>query len=424
MSYIPGDVILYKYRVEKWLNGDLYQVTQMSRNARRMLQVVSLTDEHMTEDIFRRTNDEFQAAVRLSDQISHPNLLKVLDSDASGDRLALLMEDMPGGSLADRLAKVTPGTAAVSPSEAVALGTQIAAGLQALHSRGYIHGDLQPSNIFLDGQGHVKLGGLGKAKMAGYSFDLFPAPVTAPSDYLSPEQKAGSKNLTFASDIYSLGCIMFGLLSGRVYTRQQPVTKVSAMLIKGPEWLSALILHMLSPDPSLRPADGGSVTRLIQAAEGKIEALPSVFPDSQISSGRAASGHDRTGRRGGQAGAGQARSGAGQITATAGKGRPGRPPGNRPDPCSAAELSCQSLAQAECQVPGWPAGCDHIFHCVMHRAGDFGERVGQPSLHKPDHCFSRLRTGEEKALRIMNPQTYQGLQLRLFFYPFCDHIQA
>jgi serine/threonine protein kinase len=248
-----------------------------------MLQVVGLTDEHMTEEVFRRTNDEFQAAVRLSNQISHPNLLKVLDSDASGDLLVLLMEDMPGGSLADRLAKVTPGTATVSPSEAVALGTQIAAGLQALHSRGYIHGDLQPSNIFLDGQGQVKLGGLGKAKLAGYSFDLFPAPVTSPSDYLSPEQKAGSKNLTFASDIYALGCIMFGLLSGRVYTRQQPVTKVSAMLIKGPEWLSALILRMLSPDPNLRPADGGAVTRLIQAAEGKIEALPSVFPDSQVS---------------------------------------------------------------------------------------------------------------------------------------------
>jgi serine/threonine protein kinase len=248
-----------------------------------MLQVVSLTDANMTEELFHRTNDEFQAAVRLSDQISYANLLKVLDSDASGDLLVLLMEDMPGGSLADRLAKVTPGTAAVSPSEAMQLGLQIAEGLQALHGRGYIHGDLQPSNIFLDGQGQVKLGGLGKAKMPGYSLDLFPAPVTSTSDYLSPEQKAGPKNLSFASDIYALGCILFGLLSGRVYTRQQPVTKVSAMLIKGPEWLSALILRMLSPDPTQRPADGGAVTRLLQAAGGKIEALPPAFPESQIS---------------------------------------------------------------------------------------------------------------------------------------------
>ena len=91
MSYIPGDVILYKYRVEKWLNGNLYQVTQLSRNARRMLQVVGLNDANVTEDIFRRTNDEFQAAVRLSDQISHPNLLKALDSDSSGDLAVLLM---------------------------------------------------------------------------------------------------------------------------------------------------------------------------------------------------------------------------------------------------------------------------------------------------------------------------------------------
>jgi eukaryotic-like serine/threonine-protein kinase len=281
MTYIPGDVILYKYRVEKWLSGDLYQVTQLSRNARRMLQVVSMADANMTEELFRRTNDEFQAAVRLSDQISHPNLLKVLDSDASGDLLVLLMEDMPGGSLADRLAKVTPGTAAVSAADAVQMGTQIAEGLQALHGRGYVHGDLQPSNIFFDEQGHIKLGGLGKAKIPGYSFELFPAPLSMPSDFLSPEQKSGSKNLSFASDIYSLGCILFGLLSGRVYSRQQPVTKVGAMLIKGPDWLSALILRMLSPDPSQRPADGGAAARLLQAAGKLVETPAPDFPASQ-----------------------------------------------------------------------------------------------------------------------------------------------
>ena len=284
MSYIPGDVILYKYRVEKWLNGDLYQVTQLSRNVRRMLQVVSLADANMTEDILRRTNDEFQAAVRLSDQISHPNLLKVLDCDASGDLLVLLMEDMPGGSLADRLAKVTPGTAAVSAADAVQLGIQIADGLQALHERGYIHSDLQPSNIFLDAQGHIKVGGLGRAKMAGYSFELFPAPVQAISDYISPEQKAGSKNLSFATDIYALGCVMFGLLSGRVYARQQPVTKTSALLIKGPEWLGALLLRMLSPDPARRLVDGAAAARLLRAAGGPVETPAAEFPVSQVPS--------------------------------------------------------------------------------------------------------------------------------------------
>ena len=283
MSYIPGDVILYKYRVEKWLNGDLYQVTQLSRNVRRMLQVVNQTEANMTEDVFRRTKDEFQAAVRLSDQISHPNLLKVLDSDASGDLLVLLMEDMPGGSLADRLAKVTPGTAAFSAADAVRLGIQIADGLQAMHERGYVHSDLQPSNIFLDEQGRVKLAGLGKAKMPGYSLELFAAPAAAASDYYSPEQKGGSKILSFASDTYSLGCILFGLLSGRVYARQAPVTKTSALLIKGPDWLSALILRMLSPDPGQRPADGGAAAQLLRAAGGVVEAPLPAFPTSHLS---------------------------------------------------------------------------------------------------------------------------------------------
>ena len=276
MSYIPGDVILYKYRVEKWLNGNLYQVTQLSRNARRMLQVLSRTAENVTEESFLQAGSEFQSAVLLSSQISHPNLLKMVDYDSNTDLQALLMEDAPGGSLADRLAKVPPGTPAVSPNEAIRLATQIADGLDALHSRGYVHGDLQPDNIFLDEQGQVKLGGLGKAKQPGYASDLFPSPP-ADSDYASPEQKAGARNLAYASDIYALGCILFGLLSGRVYTRQQPVTKVGALLIKGPAWLGPLILRMLSPEPGQRPLDGGEAARLLRAAGGEVEAVKQAF---------------------------------------------------------------------------------------------------------------------------------------------------
>jgi eukaryotic-like serine/threonine-protein kinase len=205
MAYIPGDVILYKYRVEKWLSGDLYQVTQLSRSAQRMLRVYSRSADNVTEEIYRKVNDEFQAAVRLSAQISHPNLLQVFDCDSSAELLTLVMEYAPGGSLAERMAKVTPGTPAVPTGEAIRLAGQIADGLQALHSRGYVHGDLQPANIFLDEQGQVKLGGLGKANQPGYALDLFSTPAAVDSDYASPEQKAGARNLTFASDIYALG---------------------------------------------------------------------------------------------------------------------------------------------------------------------------------------------------------------------------
>ncbi len=284
MAYSPGDVLLYKYRIEKRLGsanpGELYQVTHLSRNALRMLQVVSRTDANVTEELFRQANDEFQAAVRLSSQISHPNLLQMLDSDSNADLAALLMEDAPGGSLAGRMAQVSSGTAAVSPGEAVRLAIQIADGLQALHSRGYVHGDVQPSNIFLDEQGQVKLGGLGKANLPGYSFELFLAPAAAVSDYGSPEQIASPRNISFAADIYALGGILFWLLSGRMYSKQKPVTKVSALALRAPEWLSALILRMLSPDPRQRPADGAAAAGLLRRA-GQVEAPAPASPIPQ-----------------------------------------------------------------------------------------------------------------------------------------------
>ncbi len=284
MAYSPGDVLLYKYRIEKQLGsasaGELYQITHLSRNARRLLQVVSRTDANLTEDLFRQVNDEFQAAVRLSSQISHPNLLQMLDSDANEDLATLLMEDAPGGTLASRMAQVSSGTAVVSPGEAVRLAAQIADGLAALHARGYLHGDLQPSNIFLDEQGQAKLGGLGKAKMPGYSFELFPAPAAAVSDYASPEQTAGPRNLSFSSDIYALGGILFWLISGRLYSKQKPVTKVSALALRAPEWLSALILRMLSPDPRLRPVDGAAAAALLRSA-GQAAAPAPASPTSQ-----------------------------------------------------------------------------------------------------------------------------------------------
>ena len=62
------------------------------------------------------------------------------------------------------------------------------------------------------------------------------------------------------------------------------MTKTSALLIKGPEWLGALLLRMLSPDPTRRPADGAAAARLLRAAGGQVEAPAAEFPVSQVPS--------------------------------------------------------------------------------------------------------------------------------------------
>ncbi|MEW2487457.1 protein kinase [Streptomyces sp. NPDC048411] len=151
---------------------------------------------------------EAQTAARLS----HPHVVTVFDFGAWEDRFYLVMELVEGVSLAHALGSET----ALSPERVADIAAQAATGLAAAHREGIVHRDIKPGNLLVDGRGTIKIGDFGIARFVD---DPTAALTTAgqivgTSLYLAPERALG-KPAGPASDMYSLGCVLYQLLAGR-----------------------------------------------------------------------------------------------------------------------------------------------------------------------------------------------------------------
>ncbi|WP_326707904.1 serine/threonine-protein kinase [Streptomyces cyaneofuscatus] len=151
---------------------------------------------------------EAQTAARLS----HPHLVAVFDFGAWEDRFFLVMELVEGQSLGDLLA----AQERVHPEQVARIAGEAAAGLAAAHRQGIVHRDIKPGNLMLDADGSVKIGDFGIAQFVD---DPSTALTTAghivgTSLYLAPERALG-RTADSASDMYSLGCVVYQLLLGQ-----------------------------------------------------------------------------------------------------------------------------------------------------------------------------------------------------------------
>nr|WP_316771277.1 protein kinase [Streptomyces sasae] len=154
----------------------------------------------------------FRLEAQTAGRLSHPHVVGVLDFGEDEGRLFLVMELVDGDSLARVLAASGP-----LPAERVArIAAQAAAGLAAAHREGIVHRDIKPANLLLDADGTLKIGDFGIARF----LDDPGAALTATGQivgtglYLAPERALG-RTAGPASDMYSLGCVLYQLLTGR-----------------------------------------------------------------------------------------------------------------------------------------------------------------------------------------------------------------
>lgn len=155
----------------------------------------------------------FEREARLAASLRHPNIVQVFDFDRQNDRLFLVMEFINGGTLKQRLEDIKSAGSYFSLSEIYRIMQQVSNALDYAHSQGMLHRDLKPANILLDQAGDAYITDFGIARLLDSDEITRSGSILGTPNYMSPEQCEG-KPLTFSSDIYSLGVILFELLTG------------------------------------------------------------------------------------------------------------------------------------------------------------------------------------------------------------------
>jgi serine/threonine protein kinase len=181
----------------------------------------------------------FQREAQILAGLNHPHIAALYGLEESGTSWFLVMELVEGGSLAERL-KSGP----IAVRDALTIARQVADALQGAHDRGIVHRDLKPANIALTVDGHAKVLDFGLAKATAFASDA-PTVVTGATlsgvvlgtaAYMSPEQARGLP-LDKRSDIFSFGCVLFEMLTGRNPFGGETVSDiVVAILGREPDW--------------------------------------------------------------------------------------------------------------------------------------------------------------------------------------------
>jgi serine/threonine-protein kinase len=248
-----------RYRVEDVLGRGGMASVYLARDAELERPVaVKVLAEHLADQAAFR--DRFLREARLAAQLSHPNIVQVFDVGEEDGTPFIVMECVEGSTLGDELRTRGP----LEPNEVVDLALQICGGLEHAHAAGLVHRDIKPQNLLLRPDGTVKIADFGIARAAETTRLTQMGSVLGTAAYLAPEQALGEE-VTASADIYSLGCVLYELLTGRtphvfktlpelvVKHREEAITPLREVRSEVPERLEAAVMHSLARNPEYRP---------------------------------------------------------------------------------------------------------------------------------------------------------------------------
>ena len=275
--FTPGQILGERYRVVALAGrggmGEVYRAEDL-----RLGQIVAMKflPEKLSQDAAALSR--FHAEVRNARQVSHPNVCRVFDIGEADGVLFLTMEYVDGEDLASVVRRI----GRLSPDKATEIARQVCAGLAAAHERGVIHRDLKPANVMLDGTGKIRITDFG---LAGIAADMHGEDARAGTPaYMAPEQLAG-KEVTTKSDIYSLGLILYEILTGKrafeASTLAELIKQRESGAIANPSTLirdldpliERVILRCLETDPDKRPASALQVAAALPGGDPLAAAL-------------------------------------------------------------------------------------------------------------------------------------------------------
>jgi len=280
----PTSFAAGRYQVKKFLGEGgkkkvyLVHDTLLDRDvAFALIKTEKLDDASRT-----RVSREARAMGRLGD---HPNIMTIHDMGEHEGQPYIVIPVMPGGDVEGLIEKAPEHRLPIE--QAVGIAKAVCRGLEFAHSKGIIHRDIKPGNIWLSADGTAKIGDFGLALAADLPRLTQSGMMVGTVTYMPPEQAMGGK-VTAKADLYSLGAMLYEMVTGR-----PPFVGDDSVAIIGqhintppvsPTWhradlppaLETLILQLLEKDPEKRPESAAVVLQALETIEaGKVKAEPS-----------------------------------------------------------------------------------------------------------------------------------------------------
>ena len=228
-----GQIIKERYEITQLLGegGMSYVYKAIDKQLQRTVAIKTLKPNYVEQEKFvERFKREAQTAANLN----HPNIVQIFDWGI-GDEPFFVMEYIEGNTLTSIIANKRT----ISMNDILFIGAQVSSGLQAAHSKGLVHRDIKPGNIMITPEGKVKVTDFGIVSLQNEESDITKTgSILGTASYISPEQAQG-KPVSKESDLYSLGTVLYELITGRPpFDGDTPIATATKHITDKPEKLS------------------------------------------------------------------------------------------------------------------------------------------------------------------------------------------
>jgi serine/threonine protein kinase len=207
---VIGEVVAERYELEELIGrGGMSSVFRAhDRLLERNVALKILHEQYLQDDDYV---DRFRREARAAAQLSHPNIVTVIDRGEQNGRQFIVFEYVEGENLKQLIDRTGP----LPVRGALVVALQMARALAFAHEHGLVHRDVKPQNVLLNGDGRAKVTDFGIARSLDVEGVTQSGTVVGTSDYIAPEQAQG-EHADVQSDVYSFGCVLYELLTGEV----------------------------------------------------------------------------------------------------------------------------------------------------------------------------------------------------------------